>query len=461
MTPPEVVDLMVGMAISDLEKEPGGPDPLVVLDPTCGVGSFLTAFYHRAQTSPKFSKRPLRLIGQDKVERMVRLARINLLLFDAVDGQITLGNSLSGRSPLSELNRSVDLILTNPPFGAKFSQEEILQFGRENLPVFTSLPGEIRNVDSELLFIDRDLTLLKEGGRLLVVVPDSAVSATGLPSILRQCLKTGATVKAVIELPQVTFAQAGTRAKTCILYLVKGVQPDPQKSVFLAKSEAVGFDVSYRRGVQVKVTKGSNDLPLILKAYRSDFDPEAGGRANRLTRELSESPSCVRLSYDEYIDHTWTPNRYSADRFQALGRLGSSPEIQAVPLSGLVEFQNEKRTNERFDEGSLFVSVLHIAGEGMLDIHGVRSYRPKTPGIRVEPGEIIFSRINPRIPRVFVMPKLGEKMLCSSEFAILAAKNGTDPFLIAYLLRTGSVQRQILSLTSGTSSSHSRIKTQD
>ena len=457
MTPPEVVDIMVSIALEDIEREfisnvPG--EELMVLDPTCGVGSFLTAFYHKSRTHKVAQNGRIRLVGQDKVERMVRLTKINLALFDAVEYQVTIGNSLSKDSPLAMLNGTADLILTNPPFGAKFDRHEIASFGEENLSIFASMCRRLQSVDSELLFIDRSLSLLADGGRLLIIVPDSVVSAKGLPALLRQQLRTRATVRAVIELPSVTFAQAGTRTKTCILYLVKGKYA--AKTVFVAKSDDLGFEVNSRKGVQVKIPRGSNDLPVIFNAYKSSVQ-----ESNLHTNVITEEPSCVGVNYDDFINGSWTPNHHNASRLRAITRLEHLPEIEAVPLSSLVDFQTDKRRNELCSEDSYFVSVLHVIGEGMLDMRGIKRYRPRTPGIEVKPGELLFSRINPRIPRAFVMPDLGRRTLCSSEFEVMSTKAGIDPYLIAFLLLSDSVHSQIKSLTSGTSASHNRIKTDD
>ncbi len=457
MTPPEVVDIMVSIALEDIERElaPNLPrEQLTVLDSTCGVGSFLTAFYHKSQTYKVTQNRRIRLVGQDKVERMIRLTKINLALFNAAEYKVTIGNSLSEYSPLSTLNGTADLVLTNPPFGAKFDRFEIAAFGEKNLPIFASVCRRLQSVNSELLFVDRNLSLLADSGRLLIIVPDSVVSAKGLPALLRQQLRARAIVRAVIELPSVTFAQAGTRTKTCILYLVKG--KNAAKTVFVAKANDLGFEVSSRKGIQVKVPRGSNDLAIIFNAYKS-FVQESNSNTNIITEE----PSCVSVNYEDFINDSWTPNRHNASRLRAITRLEHLPDIEAIPLSSLVDFQSAGRPTKPWSKNNYFISVLHVIGEGMLDMHGIKCYRPKTPGLEVKPDEILFSRINPRIPRAFVMPNLGRKVLCSSEFEIMSIKAGIDPYLIAFLLLSDSVHNQIKSLTSGTSASHNRIKTDD
>jgi len=102
-----------------------------------------------------------------------------------------------------------------------------------------------------------------------------------------------------------------------------------------------------------------------------------------------------------------------------------------------------------------------VIGEGMLDMAAIREYAPKTPGIPIKYGEVLLSKINPRIPRVAVVPRLASIMLCSTEFAVMKPRNDLDPYGLSFLLLTQMVQNQIKSLTSGTSASHNRIKTKE
>lgn len=461
MTPPEVVEFMVDLALVDIEKDDlGGPwstdGPFAIADPSCGVGSFLASFYHKAKYSRAFKGRALQFIGQDKVERMLRLTKINLALFDVLQHTVSLGNSLLHGSPLDSHNGKVDLILTNPPFGAKFDRKSIQRCGPVNLPFFASMVRETFSVDSELLFVDRNLSLLREGGRLLIVLPDGVISAKGLASLLRQHLRMNAVINAIVELPSVTFGQAGTRTKTAVLYLQKRTRINEfPKTTFIAKADSLGFEVSSRKGVQVKIARGKNDLRTILDAYR------ATTQSNVTTHVLNETPSAVRVAYRDILDHSWTPNHYNAARLKAVKQVAQANTVQGIPLGDLVSFECETRKIQSWEQGSVFVSVLHVIGEGMLDWAGIRTYAPKTPGIPIMTGEVLLSKINPRIPRVTVVPEIGNRMLCSSEFAVMRPQADLDPYCLAFLLLSQVVQDQVKSLTSGTSASHNRIKTRE
>ena len=460
MTPPEVVDFMADTVLHDAgiedQKARDRGSHWTVLDPSCGVGSFLAALYDRARHSNWLHTDHLRLFGQDKVERMVRLSTINLELFDVEEHRITLGNSLEVGSPIDQLNGVVDIILTNPPFGARFEQQHVANSCRHNTPFFSSLRQTPRTINSELLFIDRNMRLLREGGLLLIVVPDSVISAKGISALLRRYLAETATLRAIIELPSVTFAQAGTRTKTAILYLQKG-RSKKTTHPFLAVSKDLGFRVSSRKGVQIKVSEGENELPLVRNAYCA----KTRQPLTHKTHILRTDPSCVIVPESDIFRGSWTPSHYSSARLEMIQAVSESKEFEPASLAELVDFCSNSRRPEVWRQGWAFISILHILGEGFVDIGGVLSYSPKTPGIPVESGDLLISRINPRIPRVCVTPDLGVATLCSSEFEVMRTKGGLDVYTLAYLLQTEVAQSQIRSLTSGTSASHNRIRTSD
>lgn len=454
MTPPEVVAFMVEMALQDISVEfsihSERREPFVVMDPSCGVGSFLTAFRRTYKHAVHKTDWPeLRAIGQDKVDRMLRLSFMNMMLFRNGHDTVVHGNSLIDESEITAYNGKVDLILTNPPFGAKFDRSYITAYSKNSLPIFTQATLSPKSYDSEILFIDRYLSLLREGGRCLVIVPDGVVSAKGIAAYLRQQVARRATLKAVVELPPVTFAQAGTRTKTAVLYFQKNgnLKSNPH-TVFFAEADDIGFEVSKRKGVPIKKYVGRNQLPDILEAYKE--------KAKASLHNDGQPFYCQKEIEPTRLD-AWTPRQFRVDHTEVRKRVaGHSTNL--VELKELIEYPPQRRRPEKYSDGTLYISVLHIIGEGILDIASVKDYKPVTPGIPVHPGEIIIARINPRIPRILVVPNLGKPLLCSSEFEILRPEKDINPYMIAYQLRSSFVQEQIQALTAGTSASHSRVK---
>ena len=441
MTPPEVVEFMVSIARtlvnfnrSHVENE------FVVMDPTSGVGSFLKEFHRQSVNLPN----RIRYVAQDKVERMARFTAANFLFSKAKNFEVYIGNSLYDGASIDRWNNKVDLILTNPPFGARFSRSEVTTRCANNTPRFSNSESLPSTIDSELLFLDRYITLLREGGYCLVVVPDSVISAKGPSALARTMLLRHVEIIGVIELPPVTFAQAGTRTKTSILIfrkLPRNYRSADAHQVFFADVSQVGFEVSKKKGVAVKKLTNESDLPEAMATWK--FKNKNFPNNNR--RFLWVETDFRKLD-------AWTPRSIL---YQESPR--NLPAKALRSLHELAEY-SEKRPPLRYRPGTFFISILHVIGEGLLDITALQRYQPVTPGKQVYPGEVLVSRINPRIPRVLVVPELPGTILCSVEFEILNSKKNIDPYALAYSILTPTAQEQLQSMTAGTSASHARIK---
>lgn len=110
-----------------------------------------------------------------------------------------------------EVNAKFDVAISNPPFSVDLdtqTQREV-----KNAFIF----GDKKN--SENLFIERYYQLLKEGGRLGVVLPESVFDTTK-NKYIRLFLFKYFNVKAIVSLPQITF-EPFTPTKTSLLFAQK------------------------------------------------------------------------------------------------------------------------------------------------------------------------------------------------------------------------------------------------
>jgi len=147
-----------------------------------------------------------------------------------------------------------DIILTNPPFGSKIKNQDILaeyELGKGRKSQLT-----------EVLFIERCLKLLKPEGILGIVVPDGVLSNTSLDYV-RGFIRQNAVIKAVVSLPVETFIPYGSGVKASLLFLQKKDIEGKLKQgkVFMAIAENIGYDATGR-------ATGKNDLPIILNDYK-------------------------------------------------------------------------------------------------------------------------------------------------------------------------------------------------
>jgi hypothetical protein len=490
MTPPEVVCGILDLVFADIEVEgelerifqADSQDPYLIVDPACGTGSFLVGAIRwllRRAARWGFSSVEVEEIanalvnacvyGQDKVDRMVRLASLNIMLFGAGRATVWQGNTVLDGSELEAFQGRVSLIVTNPPFGARYGAAEILRSANATarLPMLAEIIGGPPlarlssgiTVNSEVAILDRCFSLLRPGGRLAIILPDSVASSGGINEAVRRWVKERCELKAVIQLPSVTFALGGTRTKTVVVYLRKmedagGREPSGGRHIFTAVCADIGYRVVERQGATVRVAEGVNQLPAIADTYRLSRARAIGENEYVL---VEGQPSCVWVREDCLINDKWTPNFYRADRLRALQALRGLQRagFALVKLTHLADIRRDQHTGAR--TSSVFISVLHVGEDGSIDLRSASAYRPKTSGLLCRPGDVLLSKINPRIPRVCVVPDLAEPFECSTEFAVLRRK-GIEPYLLAALLMHPLTRIQLDSLTSGTSSSHTRIK---
>ena len=109
------------------------------------------------------------------------------------------------------VNNQFDCILTNPPFSVDLDNDT------KKLTAKSFIFGDKKN--SENLFIERYYQLLKEGGRMGVVLPESVFDTTE-NKYIRLFIYKYFKVKAVVSLPQITF-EPFTSTKTSLLFAQK------------------------------------------------------------------------------------------------------------------------------------------------------------------------------------------------------------------------------------------------
>lgn len=298
-----------------------------VLDPSCGTGGFLVEtlnhlnkLFHdkkkvkagEENTEQFLSIRDQladyaanKLFGADFDPFLVRAAQMNVMMAGNSLGHLYHMNSLEfprgdlpGVKAANENLKlgSVDVIMTNPPFGADIPITEPTILQQYELARRWERQGEgfvMSNaikpaVSPEVLFIERCVQWLKPGGRMGIVLPDGILGNPGDEYIrywiLRHCW-----VLASIDLPVESFiVEANVNILTSLLFLKKkpasAIQSEDlgQKTdypVFMAVAEKVGFD---RRGN--KLYKRHPDGEEILRDVIVEEKIRVGGSLQ--TRKL-------------------------------------------------------------------------------------------------------------------------------------------------------------------------------
>ncbi|MFB2893434.1 N-6 DNA methylase [Aerosakkonemataceae cyanobacterium BLCC-F50] len=270
-TPRSVTDLLV----KAVAPKPGES----IIDPACGAGGFLTSvaryWYQEGMSTPEISHFATENFwGIDKDEYLVNLAKLHISLLTGGHPNILSGDSLALQNELFPLrdkaeSQGFDVVLANPPFGVRIvaARPEVLeefQLARK-WKFYSQLEKwcpttEVRSqVPPQVLFVERCLSLLKEGGRMGIVLPESILSNKSYRYVVEYILEKS-NIQAVIGMPEALFktsGKGGTHTKTCLLVAEKKGKDSQQNNlIFMAEAKWCGQDSRAR-------TIPNNDLPKI------------------------------------------------------------------------------------------------------------------------------------------------------------------------------------------------------
>jgi len=246
-TPRHIIQLLVEL-VNPSENDKVG-------DPACGTGGFLLGAYQYVLDNIDISrlgeeeKRELdsQYHGYDIDVTMVRLGLMNMMMHGIDNPNIDYMDTLSKKFDHSELN-SYDVILANPPFTGNLNKGEI----DDTLSLSTT--------KTELLFIERIHTMLRNGGTAGVIIPQGVLFGTAKAfQSARKIIIEDSQLKAVISLPSGVFKPYAGVA-TAILIFTKAGETE---NVWFYEMENDGLSLDDGRKPIEK-----NDIPDIIEKYK-------------------------------------------------------------------------------------------------------------------------------------------------------------------------------------------------
>lgn len=196
-----------------------GPDD-TLCDPACGTGGFLINAHeyvlreHGAELDPDQKKRLKSGFarGFELVPATGRLCAMNLYLhgMDADPSPVTSGVDSLAQDPGNRFS----MVLTNPPFGKKSSVSYVSAGGdleKEN-DSYERQDFWTSTNNKQLNFLQHVFTLLDEGGRCAIVVPDNVLFESGAGETVRRRLLGQCDVHTLLRLPTGIFYAGGVKA---------------------------------------------------------------------------------------------------------------------------------------------------------------------------------------------------------------------------------------------------------
>jgi type I restriction enzyme M protein len=438
--------------VEAMDLQPGE----TIIDPACGAGGFLaeSAKYLISKGASKSSVAKS-LIGMDKDEYLSNLALARLGIITGGRSRVQSADSLS----LKDLNGDdielkslqANVVLANPPFGAK-----IVAATPETLKNFTlghkhkkGMTGWLQttnlqtNASPQVLFVERIYSLVKPGGRIGIVLPESLVSSKSHGYVV-QFIKDNFAIKAIVGMPESLFkltGKTGTHTKTVLLIAEKPLtKKTKNERIFMAEVQNVGKDT---RGRSIP----DSEMPIVSERY-------AAGYKKSYSKDS-------HLGY--WVETKWLSEDILAPRYY-------NPEV-AIAIQQLEKSHTFKPVGELVDQGVISISTGDEVGKaayGTGDIPFVRTSDISNWEIKADPkhcvSEAIYKEYKKRqdvrtndilmvrdgtylIGSTAIITKYDEKILYQSHILKIRVLKPEvmNPFLLLALLSSDPVLAQIKS----------------
>jgi type I restriction enzyme M protein len=169
----------------------------------------------------------------------------------------TLARPLASYGPKDR----VDCIITNPPFG-----------GMEEDGIETNFPQKFRTRETADLFLVLILTLLKDGGRGAIVLPDGTLFGEGVKTTIKEKLLAECNLHTIVRLPNGVFSPY-TGIKTNLLFFTKG---SPTKEIWYYEHPYPPGAKSYNKTKPIRIEEFD-----LEKAWWFGEQPKKKGKAKK------------------------------------------------------------------------------------------------------------------------------------------------------------------------------------
>jgi len=282
-TPASVVKFMVKYLDPEIDSK--------IIDPACGHGGFLLECKalllsqieqkyanQKEVIERKYSEIISNLYGMDKDSYLAKICKLYIDITSQGKSNIFCEDSLDPNNYREESsvfikNNHFNFVFTNPPFGAKIpiDSKEILEY--YNLAhkwdykngIWIKQDQLIRKQPPQILFIERCVQLLRDGGKFGIVLPEGLF---GNPSnrYIWEFLRSQGKILGIISLDPNTF-QPYTCNKTSILFFQKLKNVPANYSINFAIVDNVGHDkdgkVQYKLNKDGSIKIDLNNNPIV------------------------------------------------------------------------------------------------------------------------------------------------------------------------------------------------------
>ncbi|MDE7312379.1 MAG: N-6 DNA methylase [Eubacterium sp.] len=426
-TPYQIVEFMV-KALKPFLKG-------TICDPACGTAGFLTKVNDFVDA---------KLLGFEVDERLAWVSTLNLLIHGADTFEtycMSNGGSLGVEADV--YYGTIDVILTNPPFGSDYTDSKIL----DKYVLGKGKSSRRRGI----LFIEQAWNLLKEDGILAIII-DQGVLNSKTNVDVREYIFSHFIIKGIIDLPESAFLPYAN-VSSSIMILQKKSGKIKQGQTFFAKAEKVGRKSNGDDDI-IYYPNGDFELDSDLDSILSSWYMFISGNYQL------QNANCFVANVDEYLEEDKSMRLdyifHHPYRNESKELLNNSKS----PLISLSEICTERNHSyvpaADSDATSIpFTGLAHIepfTGVATQELTPAASIKSSVK--RYEPKDIVFSKMRPALRKVAVM-NMNEGGYVSSECTVFTVRNDAngeplvEPEILSTILRSDFVYGQIMSCVTG------------
>lgn len=347
-TPRNVIKLMIKIT---------NPQPNeLLIDPACGTGGFLIeglrsiwnvldsnaksyGWSDLALKEEKMSSAIKCINGIEKDDFLSKVTKAYMAILGDGKGGIFCEDSLknvkewkSSTQQRIDLNK-FDVLLANPPFGKdikvtgvdKLKQFDLAYNWKKQGDTFIKTNKLKTEETIQILFIERSLKLITDGGKMAIILPETFFHAPKMRYVLHYMLKNNNIIW-MIDLPHNTF-RPHNNAKCVVVILEKGKHQ--QEFINMAVAEEIGHDhlgkENYRWDYETNSSDKDqlwDDIPLIIEEIDSK----------------TYSKYCFKVSSEEAIKkNIFVPRYYWQSKIEGIKKLALSDNMELVSVETLIK----------------------------------------------------------------------------------------------------------------------------
>jgi len=394
-----------------------------IYDGAVGSAGFLCESFDYLTAKPGLTTKDAKTLqertfyGKEKKSLAYVIAIMNMILHGIDAPNIIHTNTLTENLADVQEKDRYDIVMANPPFGGKERKEV-----QQNFP--------IRTGETEFLFLQHFIKMLKAGGRGGVVIKNTFLSNTDNAALnLRKLLLDNCNLHTILDCPSGTFQGAGV--KTVVLFFEKGA---PTRKIWY-------YQLDPGRNLGKTNPLNDYDLAEFVKLQETFADSPKSWSADAKSIDKTTFDLSVKNPNTPPSPPRRRPNEIMADI--AICDVGDEERTFADDLRGVFTAKDTTWKRKRlvevcttFDDGDWIESKdqaedgIRLVQTGNVGIGVFKDRAEKGRFIseatyqrlnctEIVPGDCLISRLPDPVGRACIIPDTGQKMITAVDCTIV------------------------------------------